>query len=123
MPFDPTVLLSTYWDALDVDAFVDCYADDASWSVNTAPAVTGKEAIKDLAKMLLGTSKASRHHDLQVIVQPSSPRTVVLHGAVEYELEGKEDKVTCRFCDVFEMSDDDKIAKCFTYMDTAPLLA
>ena len=121
--FDPTVLLATHWDARDVESFVDAFADDSTWTVNASPPAVGKQAIKDLAQGIMSSSKSSRHFDLHVVVQTVPLEAVtVCHGAVEYEMEGKNKNVVCRFCDVFEL-DNDKIVKCWTYMDTAPLSA
>ena len=120
MPFDPVQLLATHWDSKDVASFVAEFADDATWTINTSPAAVGTAAVKATTEALMGTAKSSRHHDLLVSAQD---KTVVCHGAVEYEIEGKDNKIVCRFCDVFEMNDDGKIAKCWTYMDVSPLAA
>ena len=72
----------------------------------------------------MGTTKSSRHFELFVFATEktdTTPKTVCCHGRVEYEVEGREDKVTCRFSDIFELNDEGKIAKCWTYMDTTPL--
>ena len=117
--FDPQELVAVHWDGKDVDAFVGAFAPGAEWTVNTAPPST---AIRDLTTALMGTTKSSRHHDLQVISN-ADKTDYVLHGAVEYELEGKAEKVICRLSDVFQLNDKAKIVKCWTYMDVAPLSA
>ena len=134
--FDPKVLLATYWDSKDVTGFVNCFASDASWKVNTSPDVVGLEAIEGLTKAIMATSKSSRHHDLKVVCQEEEsavigggtttsikPKTYVIHGAVEYGmLDESKPNVICRFCDVMEMNTEgNKIMKCWTYMDTTPL--
>ena len=111
----------TAWDSKDIDGFVDHFALDATWKINTSPLVQGKEGLKGLTELVMNLAKSSRHFDLREFV---SGKTICVHGSVEYSYEA-EDKpnVVCTFCDVFEMNDEGKIQAAVTYMDTSPTMA
>mmetsp|Transcript_9877 Transcript_9877/g.30179 ORF Transcript_9877/g.30179 Transcript_9877/m.30179 type:complete len:126 (+) Transcript_9877:169-546(+) len=113
-------LLQKSWDSKDAGGFSDCFAEDAAWYVNTAPAVQGRDKIKEFCEAMMSASQSTRHHDL-VAFTSGDGGTICARGSVEYVKLDGDTKVNCTFCDVFELSADRKIQKAFTFMDTTPL--
>ena len=123
-------LLVDIWDSKDVNGFVSHFAPDGTWIINTSPPAKGHDAIRAVTEALMATAKSSRHSDLQGYIcskdetpnnSDKSSKKIVTHGAVEYEREGME-SVTCRWCDIFHINAEGKIALAYTFMDTSPLV-
>ena len=112
-------LLETAWDNRDVESFCDHFDDDASWTVNTSPPAVGREDIRELTILLMGLSSKSHHFDSRGFTSGDGTM-ITVQGNVEYE-RGELANVTCKYCDVFETNEDNKIVQAWTYMDTAPL--
>jgi len=105
-------------DANDAEAFVAFLTDDAVFRFGSAPAVSGRAAIKAAVADFFGTIDGCSHNVTNVLSKGS---TLVCEGEVTYRRhDGSE--ITLPFTDVFEY-DGHLIAQYKIYMDIGPLYA
>lgn len=103
-------------DAKDADAFVGFLTEDAFFRFGSAPAVTGRDAIRAAVDGFFGTI-AGCAHDVQNTLSDCS--TLVCEGEVTYRRHN-DTEVTLPFTDVFEY-DGDLISQYKIYIDISPL--
>ena len=103
-------------DARDGDAFVAFLTPDGSFRFGSAPAVQGRDAIRDAVAGFF-SSIAGCRHALDKTIRDGN--TIICEGTVTYlRLDDRE--VSVPFTDVFEL-DGDLIDKYKIYIDISPL--
>ncbi len=115
---DDTGCMFAAIDRKDTEAFVGYLTDDAVFRFGSAPAVRGRDAIREAVDGFFGSISGSKHTISNTLEKGS---TRVCEGEVTYtRLDGSE--VTLPFTDVFEY-DGDLIAQYKIYIDIGPLYA
>jgi len=105
-------------DRKDADAFVECLTDDASFRFGSAPAVAGRDGIREAVAAFFATIAGLSHRLNEPIAHGD---TLVCEGAVTYiRHDGSE--ITLPFANVFEM-DGGLIRNYKIYADIGPLYA
>ena len=105
-------------DRKDTDAFVDFLTEDASFRFGSAPAVVGREAIRDAVDGFFETVSGLDHTFSAPIVEAD---TLVFEGVVTYTRHDGSD-ISLPFANVFYM-DGDRIHDYRIYTDIGPLYA
>jgi ketosteroid isomerase-like protein len=105
-------------DEMDSDKFVTFLTEDAQFRFGNAPAVYGKQAIREAVAGFFGTIKDISHKNLNLWVNSDS---VVYEGEVTYTRHDGS-KLTIPFMNKFKMVGD-KIKDYFIYIDVTPLYA
>ena len=105
-------------DAMDTDGFLSFLSDDAHFRFGNAPALMGKDAIREALDGFFASLKGLRHRIIRTWTHPDA---VICQGEVTYtRMDASE--VTIPFVNVLGMADD-HIAEYLIYIDMAPLLA
>lgn len=103
-------------DAKDVDGLLAFLADDAQSRFGNAPALSGKDAIREGVEGFFASVQASRHSIANIWPHPY---TVICQGDVAYtRLNGSQ--LTVPFVDVFGMAGD-RIREYLIYIDISSL--
>ena len=105
-------------DAKDSDGFVAYLTDDAIFRFGSAPAVTGRVAIRDAVDGFFESIAGSKH-ELGMTMREGD--TLVCEGNVTYRRRDGTD-LTLPFTDVFELRRE-RIAEYKIYIDIGPLFA
>lgn len=105
-------------DAKDTERFLGYLAETARFRFGSAPAVEGRDAIRDAVDAFFA-SIASLEHSVAATATAGS--TVFTEGDVTYTRHDGS-MITLPFADVFEMQDG-RIADYKIYMDIGPLYA
>ena len=103
-------------DAKDTERFLGYLTDQASFRFGSAPAVQGKEAIREAVDGFFSTIAASRHVLTRVVTDVG---VVICEGEVTYTRHD-ESQISLPFTDVLEM-DGELISAYKIYLDAGPL--
>ena len=105
-------------DAQDADRFVEFLTPDGSFRFGSAPAVEGREAVREAVAGFFESIRGLSHALDRVV---SEGDTLVTEGAVTYTRHDGS-TITLPFVDVFEY-EGELISEYKIYMDIAPLYA
>jgi hypothetical protein len=105
-------------DLMDSYKFVSFLTDDARFFFGNAPAVTGRENIKEAVSQFFKSVKSLSHKNLNLWINSDS---VIYQGEVTYTRHDGS-RLTLPFVNVFGM-DGDKIKDYRIYIDINPLYA
>ncbi len=103
-------------DAMDTEGFLGYLEEDALFRFGSAPAATGKEAIRETLDGFFASIKGLRHEILETWFQGES---VICHGKVTYTRTDGSD-VTIPFANIWHMRGE-RIREYLIYIDIAPL--
>lgn len=105
-------------DAKDSEAFLSFFEDDAQFRFGSAPAVAGKEAIRNVVDGFFASIRGLRHEILETWLHAE---TVICQGRVTYtRTDGSE--VTLPFATIWRMRGD-RIQEYLIYIDIQPLFS
>ena len=103
-------------DAQDIDRFLGCIADDATFRFGSTPPVAGHTAIRGAVDGFFGTI-AGVQHELTRTVEDGA--TLVCEGEVTYTRHD-DSQLTLPFANIFEL-ESGLISDYKIYIDIAPL--
>jgi len=103
-------------DIKDTEAFLSFFVEDARFRFGNAPAVTGKEAIREAVDGFFASIKGLRHEILETW---SGADTLVCRGQVTYTRTDKSE-VTLPFVNIWRMRGE-LIKEYLIYIDIQPL--
>jgi ketosteroid isomerase-like protein len=103
-------------DAMDTETFLSFFDEDAQFRFGSAPAVTGKEAIRSAVDGFFASIKGLRHEILETWWHTE---TVICQGQATYtRTDGSE--VTLPFVTIWRMRGE-RIREYLIYLDIQPL--
>lgn len=105
-------------DAMDTEAFLGFLDEDAQFRFGSAPAVTGKEAIRETVNGFFTSIRGLSHEILQTW---SQGETVICQGQVTYT-RTDESCVTLPFVNIWRMRNS-RIREYLIYIDIGPLFS
>lgn len=105
-------------DARDTEAFIGHLTEDALFRFGSAPALRGREAIRDGVNAFFASIAGSCHSLINVL---GDSDTLVCEGEVSYRRHD-DTEVTLPFTNVFEL-DGSLISRYKIYIDLNPLYA
>ena len=105
-------------DTMDTERFLSFIAEDATFRFGSAPAVTGRAAIRAAVESFFASFAALRHVLQRLIADDDA---VVCEGEVTYTRHDGS-SITLPFVNVFEV-DDGLISVYRIYIDSGPLYA
>lgn len=105
-------------DAMDVNAFVSFFTDDACFRFGNAPVVTGRTNIRDAVVGFFGTIKALRHRLLHTWAHPDA---VICEGEVTYT-RPDDSEVTIPFANILHIANG-RVSAYHIHIDVTPLHA
>ncbi len=101
---------------MDTEGFLGYLEEDALLRFGSAPAATGKKAIRETLDGFFASIKGLRHEILETWFQGES---VICHGEVTYTRTGGSD-VTIPFANIWRMRGK-RISQYLIYIDITPL--
>lgn len=104
---------------MDVEAFLDFFENDASFRFSNAPAVKGKEAIRQAVGGFFASIGRLRHEILETWLED---KTVICRGDVTYtRTDGS--KITLPFATIWKLAGERMIKEYLIYIDINPLFS
>jgi len=105
-------------DAMDVEAFLDFFEDDAIFRFGNAPAASGKDEISRTVEGFFASIGGLQHEILETWVED---KAVICQGNVTYtRTDGSE--ITLAFVTIWKLAGE-RISEYLIYMDINPLFS